>query len=191
MENNMNGEYFFTIGSFEKNGFQHNHVENCKYIGRFKTKNKYLAVLYLFNVWLYTKKTFSYEVDLAFFDKYSDHIIGDVFFIEDNEVLEKLDKVQAVAKNQMLKENIVVTNQETSEELECFTYFRNCDDLEEQIEHAKCTINEYTIEEKIKALEVIIQLDNLKGKDTMGDFFQKMQKLKDEGQDLSKLLVNN
>ena len=181
MENTISGKYFFTIGSFEQNGFQHSHVENCKYMGRFKTKDKYLAVLYLFNVWLYTKKTFRYEVDLAFFDKYNDYIIGDVFFIEDNEVLEKLEKLKSVYRKFSIKENIIAANQETNEELECFTYFRNCDDLEEQIEHAKCTINEYTIEEKIKALEVIIQLDNLKGKDTMGDFFQKMQKLKDEG----------
>jgi len=187
---NDNGKYFFTIGSFEKNGFQNGILKDSEYVGRFKTENKYLGVLDMFGIYVYTKKTFKYETDLAFFDTYKDYIIGDVFLIKDCDILKELDKLKNLNINYSLKEKITVINQETGEEIECFTYFKNCNDLEEEIEVAKSVVNEYTTEEKIKALEVIIKLNSLKGKDKMSEWFVKLQKLKDEGQDLSKLLEN-
>ena len=187
--NNINnGKYFFTIGGFEVGCFQNLHLKDSKYIGRFKTKDKYLAFLFLFNVWIYHKKTFKYEIDFAFFDKYSDYIIGDVFFIEDNNIEDKLDKLKCLGDS-TIKENIIVINLETNEELECFTYFKNCKDLEENAKFAKNIVNEYTIEEKIKAMETIIKLDTLKGKDnSMSEFFIKLQELKEKGQEMNKLL---
>jgi len=187
-DNNKNGKYFFTIGGFEKNGFRNSKLKDSKYIGRFKTKDKYLGLLFLFDLWIYHKKSFKYEIDLVFFNKYSDFIIGDVFFIEDNNIENKLDDLQCLGDS-TIKENIIVINLETNEELECFTYFFNCKNLEDILKLAKDIVNEYTIEEKIKALEVIIKLDALKGKDnSMSEFFIKMQELKNSGQDMNKLL---
>ena len=207
-DDNIKGKYFFTFGSFEKDGFQNSHLKNSKYIGRFKTKDKYLGLLFLLETRIYHKKTFKYEVDIAFFDKYSDFIIGDVFFIEDDSIENKLDNLKCIINNSSIKENIIVTNLETStsffnnnkssfvdgekkinEELKCFTYFSNFNFLEDVLELAKDIVNEYTIEEKIKALETIAKLDALKGKDSsMSEFFIKMQELKNSGQDMGKLL---
>ena len=189
-KDNSNGKYFFTIGSFEKNGFQNGKLKDSKYIGRFKTKDKYLGLLFLFDLWIYHKKSFKYEIDLAFFNKYSDFIIGDVFFIEDDSIENKLDKLSSLHRDSSIKENIIVINLETNEELKCFTYFSNCkNSIEKELEFVKDIVNEYTVEEKIKALEVIIKLDALKGKDnSMSEFFIKMQELKNSGQDMNKLL---
>ena len=184
-----NGKYFFTIGSFEVGGFRNSNLKDSKYIGRFKTKNKELAFLGMLSVNLMNKKLLKYEIDFAFFDKYGDFIIGDVFFIEDNNIENKLDKLSNLSSNYLIKENIIVINLENNEELECFTYFKNFNDFEEIIKKYKDVVNEYTIDEKIKAMETIIKLDTLKGKDnSMSEFFIKLQELKEKGQDMNKLL---
>jgi len=184
-KNINNGKYFFTIGSFEKGGFQNSNLKDSKYIGRFKTKEKELALLDFLSVDLMNKKLLKYKIDFAFFDKFSDYIIGDVFFIEDKAIESKLDDL----KNSSIKENIITINLENQEELECFTYFRNFRNFKEEIKLYNKTVNEYLISEKIKAMETIIKLDTLKGKNnSMSNFFIQLQELKNSGQDMGKLL---
>jgi hypothetical protein len=130
----MNGKIFFTIGGYEINGFQNKHLEHCKYMGRFKTKEKYLAALFLFNVWLYNNDNLISEVDFEFFKKYSDYIIVDVFFIEDERIINTLDLLGT------------------------------------------------------KSMEVIIKMEQLKNGQSKSNFFETLQKMKEQGQDLSKLL---
>jgi hypothetical protein len=188
MELINNGKYFFVIGSFEKHSFQNSILKDSKYLGRFKTKNKYLGLLHMLGVNLIHKKTLKNLDVLKFYNEISDFIIGDVFYIKESEIFDELDKIKCMEKKYFIKENIVVINQETEEQIECFTYFLNCNDLVVALENAKNIVNEYTIDEKIEAFETIIKMDILQGDDTKEEWFAKLQKMKDEGIDTSKLL---
>jgi len=92
MENEVIGKYYFTVGSFEKDGFRNSNLKDSQYIGRFKTKLKYLGLLDTFDITLIHKKTLKYEEDMEFYKRYGDYIIGDVFFIKNEEILYTLDK---------------------------------------------------------------------------------------------------
>jgi len=182
----MNGKYFFTIGSFEKDGYQSSHLDSAQYIGRVKTKNKYLCFLQLLGTTLVEKKTLNKKLDLEFFKKYSDYIIGDLYYIEDIENIKKLDELHSIEYNVSYKKNIKVVFQDiklkkkNNKELESFTYFYNTNNLEtELLNVSKDTINEYTEEMKISAKETLIMLDMHKGDDTKEEWFKKLEKMKE------------
>lgn len=174
--------YYFTIGSLEHDGFQSKYFEKAKYLGRAKTKKKYLAILSMLNVNLINNKTLNNEVDLGFFEEHKDNIIGDLYFVEDNNIIENVDYLQQVEEKIMIKEKITIINISKNEEIEAMAYFRNLDSLEEKIKYSIDVINEYSKEEKIKTLETIIMMQKIKGTDSMVDWLGKLKKLQENGE---------
>jgi len=175
MKEQFKGKYLFTIGGLEKDCYRNINLEDSKYLGRFKTLNKYLVALFIFDVYMYSKETLNDEVDLEFFKKYSDYITGDVFYIEKEEIW---DKLECINIKKSVKKIINVQNIKTNEKIKTICYFNNTNNLEESIKNALKIINEYSIDDKIKAQEVLFEMGVIKGDKSMEEFFEKIDKLK-------------
>ena len=171
--------YYFIIGSFEKGGFQNSNIGNSKYLGRAKTKDKYIALMDILSVDLFDKTEVSNEVDKIFFEKYKDNITGDLYFIEDKKIINKLDYLQEVEEGETYKNEIIVKNIKTNEEIKVICFFSN-QTLEKGVKNIQDIVNEYSNEEKIKALERVILMQQHKGKETMTEWVNKLNKLKEE-----------
>jgi len=172
-----NGDYYFLVGGFEQHCFQNCHVKNSTYIGRATTKEKYLGLRFLFNMWLYTENCYEDEVVIAFIKEYKQNITGDLYVIDNQSIIDKLDEVYNVNID-MIKQKIKIIHD--NKEIEAYTYFRICDSFEEQLKLSSGIINEYSQEDKVKAMEVLIQLQTLKGKASEVDYFELLNKLKNK-----------
>lgn len=172
--------YYFIIGSHEKSCFQNKNLEDSKYIGRGKSEDKFLAILNMFSVELFTKNTLKDEISKVFFDKYKENIIGDVYLIEDEEVQIELDSLRQVKEKITIKRKIIIENIETKEKIEAITYFSNIENLKEELEYSENIIKEYLKEEKISAFERIILIENIKNTDSKEELFNELEKIKKE-----------
>jgi len=170
------GDYYFLVGGFEQHCFQNCHVKNSSYIGRATTKEKYLGLKYLFDMWLYTENCYNDEVVISFIEEYKQNITGDLYLVDNQSIVEKLDCLTNSDFKPKQKQKIKVMYD--NKEIEAYTYFRICDSFEEELKLSSGIINEYSQEDKIKAMEVLIQLQTLKGKTSKVDYFELLNKLK-------------
>jgi hypothetical protein len=170
--------YYFFIGSFEKGGFQNSNIGNSKYLGRAKTKGKYIALMDILSVDIFDKSEIGNESDKIFFNKYKDNITGDLYFIDNNKIIDKLDYISEIEEKESYKNKIVVIDLESKKEIEAICLFRN-KKINKGIENTEL-VNEYSNEEKIKAIERVILMQQHKGKDTIEEWTNKLNKLKEE-----------
>ena len=178
--NNKIGKCFFTIGDFEVGCYQNLHLKDSKYLGRFKTKDKYLCLLKIISKNLVKKETMKHEEEQIFFEECSDYIIGDVFFIDDINIENNLDNLKCINDFISTKENIIVINLETNKELECFTYFSNIGYLGEELKSIIGIINEYKEEQKLETKKKLIELDMILNGKNVHEFINELKDLKDK-----------
>jgi len=169
-----NGDYCFLVGGFEQHCFQNCHLKDSTYMGRVTTKEKYLGLRFLFDMWLYTENCYKDEVVIAFIEKYKQNITGDLYVIDNQSIVDKLDSLKGKESKEKQKIKIIHNNKE----IEANTYFRIPDNFEEELKLSSGIINEYSQEDKVKAMEVLIQLQTLKGKASKVDYFELLNKLK-------------
>ena len=170
--------YYFFIGSYEKGGFQNENLKDSKYIGRAKTKNKYLALLNILNVSLFGEEQISNKIDKAFYEKYKDNITGDLYFIDDAKVIKTIFNTKEI-NNKVNKINeIEIYLLNNGEEMKVKSFFRN-KTIKEATENSE-PVNEYTKEEKIKALEKVFLMNRMKGEVETSEWIEKLNKLKEE-----------
>ena len=155
--------YYFFIGSYEKGGFQNENLKDSKYIGRAKTKDKYLALSNAFGISIYNDDNLKEETNIVFYQRNKDNINGDLYFIDNDEIIKELDVLHSI-EDGYPKKIIKVLNND-NKVIECITFFSKLEDnrFERVLELSNKVVNEYNLDSKIKTAETVYMFDQIKG----------------------------
>lgn len=136
--------YYFILGRYEKNAIHENILENEKYLGRAKTKDKYVYILTALHTIL--SKTLEYQ-----------NIKGDLFYIDNNKNINHIEEKLSVNEGVNKKEKIIVIDKDGNE-IEAYTYFST--HTEEKIKKlGSDIIDEYTDDMKLEHKERMLLLN--------------------------------
>jgi hypothetical protein len=134
--------------------------------------------LNILNVSLFAEEQISNEVDKIFYEKYSDNITGDLYFIDDINVIKTIFNTKEINNkiNEIKEIEIYLLN--NGEEIKVKSFFRN-KKIKEATKNSE-PVNEYTKEEKIKALEKVFLMNRMKGEVETSEWIEELNKLKEE-----------
>jgi hypothetical protein len=155
--------YYFFIGSYEKGGFQNENLGDSKYLGRAKTKDKYLAFSNAFGVEIYNNDNLKEEVNKVFYKRNKDNINGDLYFIDNNDIILELDRLHSINEDNP-KKMVQILNSENNI-IDSIIYFAKLDDdnIKKVLKRSNKVVNEYNLDNKIKTAETVYMFDKIKG----------------------------
>ena len=171
--------YYFFIGSYEKGGFQNENLSDSKYIGRAKTKDKYLAFSNAFGVEIYNNDNLKEEVNKVFYKRNKDNINGDLYFIDNNDIILELDRLHSINEDNP-KKMVQILNSENNI-IDSIIYFAKLDDdnIKKVLKRSNKVVNEYNLDNKIKTAETVYMFDKIKGNLSNKDLISEIKDNKD------------
>ena len=172
--------YYFFIGSYEKGGFQNGNLKDSKYMGRVKTKDKYLALSNAFGIEIYNDDNLEEEENKVFYQRNKDNINGDLYFIESESVIQKLDKLHSINKGHPKKEIKILDKNNNI--IQCIVYFAKLNDknFEKVLKRSNKAVNEYNLDSKIKTAETVYMFDQIKGEVSNADIIKDIKQENDK-----------
>jgi len=172
--------YYFFIGSYEKGGFQNSNLGDSKYIGRVKTKDKYLAFSNAFGVEIYNDDSLVEEPNKVFYQRNKDNINGDLYLIDNNDIILELDRLHSINKGNP-KKMVKILNSENNI-IDAMVYFAKLDDrsFKKVLKRSNKVVNEYNLDSKIKTAETVYMFDQIKGEISNKDIIEELKEENDK-----------